>query len=610
MTRTFLLHWQLQWMLHSLIETRLNRAGADHVHASGTGHDTQPAARHLPPYVRALWNLAPHFARLETIHIDSDTAAGAADAAQRQRPLLITRSAVVPAPTLYLPGHWQNPALLRAAVAHACAHLVHGEAPQPRLKLKPIQLALMGVLEDARVEALAISELPGLRNLWLPWHVADANSGNTFEALLQRVQRSLLDPSYTDPHAWVRKACALYHAAPLTAEGMRRTASLLGNDIGQLRMQFNARLYVVVPAYRDDNTHLWEPDPQSPPTTTPLSAPTNAQDGQATGNSDQALAQPLEQSAEQANPQPTAVYGEWDRRLQRIQPQWCQVFEEDAPHGPLQARQALDAALIRHTTLVARMRRMLQQGLPLRPAQMVAARSSEGDRFHLNALLHAAIDQRLGHSPDPCVYLRPQRAPQPLRVLLLLDASVSTLRLSPFEDGTGITLLDALREAVLLSAAALESAGHHCAVQAFASNTRHQVRVQRIKGFGDQAASAFTLARLAGVQGQWSTRMGAALRHASAQLRGQAHAHVLLLTDGQPHDVDAYDSRYLLADLGHAAMMARRSGIAVSCLNVLSSSAASRDEHRQMQRVLGTHACRAVRRISDLPGLLLEALAH
>lgn len=573
--------------------------------------DAQPAARHLPPYVRALWNVAPHFARLAPPNAPGQSESTVADAERRQRPVLIIHSAVVPAPTLYLPVHWQQPLLLRAAVAHACAHLAYGDAPQPRGKLKPIQLALMGMLEDARVEARAMAELPGLRALWLPWHQADAHSGNTFEALLQRVQRSLLDPTYTDPHPWVHKACTLYHAAPATPEGMRQAASLLGNDVGQMRMPFNARLYAVEPAYRDDNTHLWGPDPQAPPATTPLSAPSNPQEGQAQGDSSSPAPQPMEQQAEPAAARPTAVYGEWDRLISRVRPRWCQVFEEDAPHGTPQAQQALSQSLARHAALLSRLKRVLQQGLPLTHAQVVAGRAAEGERFHLNALVHAATDQRLRRPPDPHIYLYPQRAPQPLRVLVLLDASVSTLRPAAFAGSTdaSATLLDVLRASALLTAAALEHAGHLCAVQAFASNTRQQVRVQRIKGFADRADAADTLARLAGVQGEWSTRLGAALRHACSQLRGHPRAHVLLLTDGQPHDVDVHDSRYLPADLQHAVQEARRAGVAVSCLNVLGADAASMNEHRAMQRALGVHACRSVRGLADLPHQLLACLA-
>jgi nitric oxide reductase activation protein len=85
---------------------------------------------------------------------------------------------------------------------------------------------------------------------------------------------------------------------------------------------------------------------------------------------------------------------------------------------------------------------------------------------------------------------------------------------------------------------------------------------------------------------------------------------VLLLTDGQPHDVDVHDSRYLSADLHHAVQEARRAGVNVSCLNVLGKDAASMDEHRAMQRAIGAQSCFAVCGPEDLPHQLLACLAR
>jgi nitric oxide reductase NorD protein len=46
----------------------------------------------------------------------------------------------------------------------------------------------------------------------------------------------------------------------------REIGGLLGNDLGQMRLQFNARAYLVEPAYRHDNLGLWDfgPQPDAP----------------------------------------------------------------------------------------------------------------------------------------------------------------------------------------------------------------------------------------------------------------------------------------------------------------------------------------------------------
>jgi len=38
----------------------------------------------------------------------------------------------------------------------------------------------------------------------------------------------------------------------------RTIGGLLGNDMGQMRVQFNYKTFVVEPAYRDDNLGLWD----------------------------------------------------------------------------------------------------------------------------------------------------------------------------------------------------------------------------------------------------------------------------------------------------------------------------------------------------------------
>ncbi len=87
-------------------------------------------------------------------------------------------------------------ALYRAAAAHAQAHLVLGGPRFPVGKLKPLQIALVTLIEDARIEMLAMRQLPGLRRLWSPYHVAVPAGVSTAPMLLARLARALFDPAY------------------------------------------------------------------------------------------------------------------------------------------------------------------------------------------------------------------------------------------------------------------------------------------------------------------------------------------------------------------------------------------------------------------------------
>ncbi len=194
-----------------------------------------------------------------------------------------------------------------------------------------------------------------------------------------------------------------------------------------------------------------------------------------------------------------------------------------------------------------------------RPAR---GRSKDGDLLHTGALIDAGIALRAGRDPERRLYRDSATRVDTLDVLLLIDSSASTALALP----SGRSVLDALREAALIAAAALEATGHRCAIQGFASDTRQRVRVQRVKEFNEPALDDSVLARACGLRSAGSTRMGAAIRHATAQLTTR-RGLIILLTDGEPHDVDIHDPRYLPDDLAHALAGAGRAGIATACLH-------------------------------------------
>ncbi len=89
--------------------------------------------------------------------------------------------------------------------------------------------------------------------------------------------------------------------------------------------------------------------------------------------------------------------------------------------------------------------------------------------------------------------------------------------------------------------------GDPFAISGFNSNTRHDVRFYHIKGFtenwGDEVKS-----RLASIEPSYSTRMGAAMRHAAHYLKSQQADKklMLILTDGEPADI--FGSQYTIID--------------------------------------------------------------
>ena len=500
-----------------------------------------------------------------------------------------------------------------AAALHAAAHLRHSSHKYARGSLKPIQCALLGLLEDARVELLAVQSMPGLRRLWLGFHNAEPAHGNSFVVLMPRLARALLDPAHADPHPWVAKARRLFmdataggHAPQaLSPAALRDMASRLGNDIGQMRLQFNARDHLVEPAYRDDNAWIWLPpdaataQPQTAADAMALPSDTgNASDGDGRRTDACSAVRPVRNGAELAELPATARwrYPEWDRLVGDYRSAWCTVVEHLPPAAD---PQPLQASIDNHRALLLRLLHVLRAG-GLGERVTLRAQPS-GDALDLDAALRSAIERRSHQPASPKVYQRQARRAHDVVALLLLDSSASTADAVPPHAGEarGDTVLDLARRAALLTALALRQTGERCAIDAFCSNGRHEVRYTHALGF-DEALGPAELARLAGVCSQLSTRMGAALRHAAVQLARQPQRRrlLLLITDGAPHDIDMHDRRYLVEDARRAVLETQRLGVAAFCVTLDAQA------DGVAQSIFGRANCRVLDHINSLPRIL------
>ncbi len=472
----------------------------------------------------------------------------------------------------------QAEAIFRAALAHIGAHYRFGGPPIAVGKLKPVQLALVGIVEDARVEHLAMEEMPGLARLWLPFHIAQATGATNAPSLFARLARSLIDPHFHDPNAWVAKGQAMFfdnRARWGDPSLSRHMGNLLGNDLGQMRVQFNAKTYVVEPPYRDDGLGLWAPPEDEPP----------AEEDQAEVILDSVRLQQTEdpedvpdrereetEHQEEANRAsaatldadqgvPVARYPEYDHLTGRERAEWTTVLEYLPPPGDAGG---VGQILARRATQVAQLTALIRQAKVSRAQRQ--RRQAEGETLDLDAAIEATIDHRAGLTPDPGVYQTMARRHRDLSVLVLMDISQST---ADRVIGSTQTVLETEREATVLLAHAMDQLGDPFAVAAFASNQRDDVRYIRVKDFC-QPFDGAAQAALMGLKAGYSTRLGAALRHAGADLAlQQTHRRlVLVITDGEPSDRDCPDPAYLVADARRAVQSLAHRGIDVFCVGL------------------------------------------
>ena len=236
-----------------------------------------------------------------------------------------------------------------------------------------------------------------------------------------------------------------------------------------------------------------------------------------------------------------------------------------------------------------------------------SSRSREGDELHFGALVESRIARQLRQPADTRIYRSVLRPPPPLAVLLLLDASASTARRV---EGATSTLLEDIRAAALQASAALQALGHRSALWAFASDGRHRIGMPCLQSWDESACSPVVARRIAALHSGGSTRLGAVLRHGMALCTADAVRHpgwrrvIVLVTDGEPHDIDVPHPSYLSEDLRRAAQEARHAGVVVRAL-VLPPG-----EPEGLARHLGPGSCASLRHASELPKRLPELLAH
>jgi len=448
----------------------------------------------------------------------------------------------------------QRDELYRAAAAHAAAHLLHSPLARLAGSRRPMLLATIALIEDARVERLMLQDFPGLHSLWGGFHTATRESaGFEFSGLAARLARALHDPAVTDSNAWVLKGRALFEAA--AADDLHQVTAFeaigrqLAIDIEKMRLPLPLH-YRPQPPYRDDNTLLWNMNAALPV------------DDNASAPKEDYEFRPRDELPPDLLPVDVDTrrrtrYPEWDHYLGAMREHWATVIESGPAATHVGERRMAQRAA----------RRVKVRGLDRTPDRSIRLnRLAEGDELDLSAAVDCAVQQRARLAPDGRIFRRHGRRHRATAVVLLMDLSVSTGRFVP---GSFTTVMEIEKRAARLVAQSLDSSRDRIAVHGFASSGRHEVHYQRIKDF-DEPFGAAPQARLAALEAGLSTRMGAALRHATEALAGQEADHkvILILTDGEPSDIDVVEVDYLVEDARHAVTCAAGRGMRTFCLTL------------------------------------------
>lgn len=485
--------------------------------------------------------------------------------------------------------------IYRAAAAHGAAHVMHAGSPFSSRSLDKWQIAVISAIEDARVEALSIRTFPGLRQLWAAQHTVTPQDDKTAGDYLNRLARALLDESYHDDDPWIVEARALFAAVDDLEDPQ------LAHDIGlRLAESFRAkRIKPVIRAgmpgvpYRDDNRFLWRRGPALEVINPYRKARVVA--GGDEFNPTPGKKPPALPSDKDENEKPaegTYFYPEWNYRSQSEDPFWVTLREKNSATSELKI---VDDIVAQNGHLVARMQTLLHA---IRDGGMQRIRKlEEGDEIDINAAIRAQLEIRMGMQPDARIMMRSLRKSRDISVLMLLDLSRS---MNDPIAGREHTAMQLTQQVSVLFAEAIDAVGDPFAIHGFSSETRHNVEYFRLKDFG-QSYDDVPKARLAGMAGLRGTRMGAAVRHATYHLNQQKSSRklLLLMSDGEPSDVDVPDRQYLCDDTRKAVEDARRGGIHTYCISLDPGA----DQY--VSRIFGAKNYMVVDHIRSLPEKIL-----
>lgn len=478
----------------------------------------------------------------------------------------------------------------RAAANHCAAHLVFTRQPLSPETLNTTQMAIIEAIEDARVEELACRQFPGMRASWLALHPpADFSEPETVGDLLNRLARALLEQDSSDPHPWVQEGLALFRAEEdLSSNQISWNIGVaLGHSLAALPLpEFSARTDELRAIYRDDNRTVWESEeydieaaleatwaPKQVRKQVSVMEMVNTLDYEFAGDDAQEIwvlptefyldqegvtINELEGRAPVSDP---FHYHEWDYQIQLERPSWVTVLERQPKLGELET---IEQIIIDHKPVISRLKFLIESMIPQGMQRL--RRQEDGDELDINAAIRAMVDIRTGQQPDTRIMMRYKRNVRDLAVMVLLDMSESA---NDKVRGQEYSIMDLTRSATVLLSDALDRIGDPFALHGFCSDGRHDVHYYRFKDF-EQPYNDVVKARLAGMKGAYSTRMGAALRHAGMYLGQQPKNKKILfvITDGEPADNDTRDPQYLRHDAKRAVEELARNGVTTYALSL------------------------------------------
>jgi len=500
--------------------------------------------------------------------------------------------------------------VFRAAIMHAAAHMKFTHKRFEIGKLKPIQVAIISIIEDARVELLSIKEFPGLKELWIPYHMATGESKNlnkaygplTSRTLFSRLSRALVDENYIDGNGWINRAKDMFFKKKNRWNDQtlsRELGNILGNDIGQMRIQFNPKDYLPDPIYRDENSGIWNFDNENTKDFEELQTGIESYqiERKETDNAEKnfensTVIEPLAKIApnkvsQSKEAEIISLQPEFDYKSGRENFNWCKIKKYNFEN---KSNYYLNNFLYENSKIVSNIKNLIESSNISQPVKL--KKQHDGEELDLDSCIESIIDIKRGSTPSNKIYKKTNRKGRDLLVSILVDISEST---NDFIKDTNKRIFSSIIEATGILSEAINKSGDDFGLATFCSNKRDDVRYWKIKDFKDKLNKSH-INKLESMKPGFSTRLGAAVRQAGDELVSQTNYRKLLLiiSDGEPSDIDVDDKEYLVEDAKYAVKRLAYNGIDVFCVGVESES------NKNLSRIFGNKNYVIIKSASEL----------
>jgi nitric oxide reductase NorD protein len=494
----------------------------------------------LEKYTKALWDIDITF-RPQPVQISRENPVGCfLDENNLFMPDVYEKKNSVSAKDRYL-----------AQICHVSAHIKWGQQIVGD-NLSPTQRFFIEMFEDCRVEYLAMQKYPGLRYLWTKLHPVpidnDCNEKNISCIRHRMAQLSLkiLNDEYHCSAPVVNEFAARFIKIMKDGSSSTQECKKLGVEFAVKSKQISDSykdLYFenTLIDYRDDNRHMWLFHEES--------------------DEPEDMLERKKPEEEQKTYGIAYLYDEWDYTAKIYKPDWVTLYESKHSEGNAQI---IENILTKHQKTTKRLKILLDA---LRAQDHIKVRHQEhGTELDTDTAISSFIDYKSGKEPDLRINMNTIPNQRNIAVSLLLDLSASGNEKIAHSNQT---ILELSQEAISVLSWAIDQLQDKYSIAGFNSNGRHFSGFYHIKGYSERFDDKVKK-RLAAMSAGLSTRMGSAMRHAGNILENQAADKkiLLIITDGEPADIDIKDHNTLIEDAKVAQTELKEKNIWTYCINL------------------------------------------